>query len=156
MEIVNNQNQKYRIKVWRNPFDQSGLGPKKRVSFLKKLDLLIILIIFSKQNKKKDKEEKKSNRLDLVRNRFDVEQRDLLHKTYNYLEDLRGGYLPIDIQQKQEKLMSREGDKHFIRRKQSQANINLKRTCGVSYVKPTESEQKNVDHIFRKLTPLVF
>lgn len=36
------------------------------------------------------------------------------------------------------------------------ANVNLKRTCGVSYVKPTESEQKNISHIWKPLPPLIY
>lgn len=39
---------------------------------------------------------------------------------------------------------------HFIRRKQT-SNINLKRSCGVSYVKQPESKQENVAQIYEKL-----
>ena len=48
----------------------------------------------------------------------------------------------------------RDGSKsHFIRKKQSQCNI--KRICGVSYVKKTESKQENVRDRYDKLPPIV-
>jgi len=43
---------------------------------------------------------------------------------------------------------------HFIHKKQSHCNI--KRECGVSYVKKTESKQENVrDRGYEKLPPIV-
>ena len=43
---------------------------------------------------------------------------------------------------------------HFIKRKQSHCNV--KRSCGVSYVKKTESKQANVrDRGYEKLPPIV-
>jgi len=42
---------------------------------------------------------------------------------------------------------------HFIRKKQSTCNV--KRICGVSYVKKTESKQENVRDRYDKLPPIV-
>lgn len=44
--------------------------------------------------------------------------------------------------------------RHFIKCKQSTANLRLKRTFGISYVKPSESEQKGVDFYYPKLPPI--
>lgn len=75
-----------------------------------------------------------------------------------FQNDYKSGYTPIEIQQTQEKEFSSLSKKntHFIRKKQSCASINLKRTCGVSYVKPSESLQLDVNEIFPRLPPLVF
>ena len=120
MELIDNNNQKFRIKVWRNPYDQSGLGPNPQ--------------------KKKEKEDKKTDKLKCVVNCFDRQARDSYYVEADYEEDLKNGYDAIEIQNNQDKILRLEGEKHFIRQKQGQSSINLKRTCGVSYVKPTESE----------------
>lgn len=75
-----------------------------------------------------------------------------------YRTDFRKGYLPIEMQEEHEKLekihIEKESKAHFIRKKQSA--VNIKRSCGVTYVKPTESKQKGVTHEFPPLPPLAF
>jgi hypothetical protein len=75
-----------------------------------------------------------------------------------YRTDFRRGYLPIEMQEeheKQEKVQQeKESKAHFIRKKQSA--VNIKRSCGVTYVKPTESKQRGVTHEFPPLPPLAF
>ncbi|CAG9326903.1 unnamed protein product [Blepharisma stoltei] len=74
-------------------------------------------------------------------------------------------YLPIEMQEShklQEDLLNqdnpqkpeKESKAHFIRKKQSAANI--KRSCGVTYVLPTESTQTGVSDQFAPLPPLAF
>jgi len=77
-------------------------------------------------------------------------------------------YLPIEMQEnhkRQEELLDqdkdpkqakteRESKAHFIRKKQSA--VNIKRCCGVTYVKPTESKQEGVSDEFPPLPPLAF
>ena len=75
-----------------------------------------------------------------------------------YRTDFRRGYLPIEMQEEHEKLekvhLEKESKAHFIRKKQTA--VNIKRSCGVTYVKPTESKQKGVTHEFPPLPPLAF
>ena len=75
-----------------------------------------------------------------------------------YRTDFRRGYLPIEMQEEHEKLekvhQEKESKAHFIRKKQTA--VNIKRSCGVTYVKPTESKQKGVTHEFPPLPPLAF
>ena len=79
-------------------------------------------------------------------NPIDFAARKLNFLAQHFENDFRSGYSPIDLQEKQEKDFHNVGNKgtHFIKKKQSCANINLKRTVGVSYVKETESQQLNV------------
>ena len=57
------------------------------------------------------------------------------------------------MQKKQEEVFNYKS--HFIRKKQSSQNVNIKRCTGVSYVKESESQQLNVNHIFKPLPHLV-
>ncbi|KRX03609.1 WD40-repeat-containing domain [Pseudocohnilembus persalinus] len=138
LEIVANNNQKITIEVNINPFASaasSGMGRKT-------------------QDKTKDP-------LENIINRFDKETRDLYFGMIPFTKDYKQGYEPINIQQQQEQDLRKnttidQEKNHFIRKKQSTASVNLKRTCGVSYVKPTESEQLNISHIYDTLPPLVY
>ena len=47
------------------------------------------------------------------------------------------------------------GKKHFIKQKAIQANVKLKRTFGISYIKQPESKQANVSGIYKSVPPLV-
>ena len=97
-----------------------------------------------------------------VPNTIDFITRKANFESLQFNNDFRSGYAPIEIQQIQERDFStkdpekKEKTQHFIRKKQSCAAINLKRTCGVSYVKQSESHQLDVNHIFETLPPLVF
>ncbi|EGR34097.1 hypothetical protein IMG5_024190 [Ichthyophthirius multifiliis] len=91
-----------------------------------------------------------------------MEQRNKYFSQITFIKDYKSGYMPIEIQRQQEieldKMNTQQQKisvKHFIRQKQSQ-NINLKRTCGVSYVKMPESKQHNVSDIYKPLPQLVF
>lgn len=94
---------------------------------------------------------------DNIPNPIDACARDENFRSYNFTTEYKSGYAPIEtqklIESKEKEFTYRN---HFIKKKQSCANINLKRTCGVSYVKHTESKQMNVNHIFETLPPLVF
>jgi hypothetical protein len=61
-------------------------------------------------------------------------------KLINFITNYRSGYAPIELQEINETDATNTTGRHFIKKKQS--TLNLPRTCGVSYVKPTESEQK--------------
>ena len=98
-----------------------------------------------------------------VPNLIDFKARQQEFESLKFLNDFKSGYAPIEIQHNQERDFTTTAkekkdskQQHFIRKKQSCAAINLKRTCGVSYVKPSESQQKDVSHVFEKLAPLVF
>jgi hypothetical protein len=92
-----------------------------------------------------------------IPNPIDTCGRDENFRSYNFTTEYKSGYAPIEtqklIESKEKEFTYRN---HFIKKKQSCANINLKRTCGVSYVKHTESKQSNVNHIFETLPPLVY
>lgn len=60
-------------------------------------------------------------------------------KQINFNINYRSGYAPIELQENNETDTSKVGSKHFIKKKQS--TLSLPRTCGVSYVKASESEQ---------------
>ena len=102
-------------------------------------------------------ENKKVIKLDFP-NAMTEEFRNKDPSTMNYRTDFRKGYLPIDMQEEHEILeklhLEKESKTHFIRKKQSA--INIKRSCGVTYVNPTESKQKGVRHEFSPLPPLAF
>jgi len=92
---------------------------------------------------------------------MDTDYRDYEFSKYNFLKEYPAEYEAINMQNFQEKELQEQGNNegeknHFIRKKVQNANANLKRTCGVSYVKPTESFQKYVDHIWKALPPLIF
>lgn len=95
-----------------------------------------------------------------IPNQINFPLREENFKSLSFTNDFRSGYAPIEIQKTQEKDFSQAAlnkeKSHFIKKKQSCAQINLKRTCGVSYVKKTESQQLNVSHIFEPLPPLVY
>ena len=124
LEIVDNRNQKIKIKV-------SGLTGKTSL-----------------------------RSFETVPNPIDTAARQENFDSQRFNLDFRSGYAPIEIQQTQERDFKdnekKEKTQHFIKKKQSCAQINLKRTCGVSYVKPTESQQLNVSNVFEPLPPLVF
>ena len=124
LEIVDNRNQKIKIKV-------SGLTGKTSL-----------------------------RSFETVPNPIDTAARQENFDSQRFNLDFRSGYAPIEIQQTQERDFKdnekKEKTQHFIKKKQSCAQINLKRTCGVSYVKPTESQQLNVSNVFEQLPPLVF
>lgn len=124
LEIVDNRNQKIKIKV-------SGLTGKTSL-----------------------------RSFETVPNPIDTAARQENFDSQRFTMDFRSGYAPIEIQQTQERDFKdnekKEKTQHFIKKKQSCAQINLKRTCGVSYVKPTESQQLNVSNVFEPLPPLVF
>lgn len=94
-----------------------------------------------------------------IPNPIDFSSRQQWFSSQTFANDFKSGYAPIEIQKTQEKDFSQAQSKekaHFIRKKQSCAAINLKRTCGVSYIKPSESQQLNVSEIFPRLPPLVY
>ncbi|CAD8044026.1 unnamed protein product [Paramecium primaurelia] len=91
-----------------------------------------------------------------IPNCMDYKERDKDFKLGGYKLNYQSGYAPVEIQNRHKDPEDYTKKQHFIRQKQSQANLNLKRTCGVSYVKKSESEQKDVNHIFKKLPPLVY
>ncbi|CAK78674.1 unnamed protein product (macronuclear) [Paramecium tetraurelia] len=91
-----------------------------------------------------------------IPNCMDYKERDKHFKQGGYKLNYQSGYAPVEIQNRHKDPEDYTKKQHFIRQKQSQANLNLKRTCGVSYVKKSESEQKDVSHIFKKLPPLVY
>lgn len=72
-----------------------------------------------------------------------------------FVKDYKSGYAPIDMQLKN----SDEADEtyigstkpHFIRKKQS--TLSLPRSCGVSYIKESESHQGKP---YEPLPPLIF
>lgn len=92
-----------------------------------------------------------------IPNPIDFESRKQWFSSQTFANDFKSGYAPIEIQKTQEKDFAQSKEKaHFIRKKQSCASINLKRTCGVSYIKPSESQQLNVSEVFSRLPPLVY
>lgn len=94
----------------------------------------------------------------VIKNPMTEEFRDRNPASMGYRTDFRKGYLPIEMQEEHEILeklhVEHESKGHFIRKKQSA--VNIKRSCGVTYVKPTESKQKGVRHEFTPLPPLAF
>ncbi|KAL4496210.1 hypothetical protein ABPG72_012947 [Tetrahymena utriculariae] len=139
--LVNNNNQNVEVKVQRTPLDKSASLANKKSNGQ-------ILDPFAK-----------------ISNKFDDFSRNKYFSQINFIKDYKSGYAPIEIQNQQEKELN-EMEKneqqneethkqHFIRRKQTN-NINLKRSCGVSYVKMPESKQENVSDIYQKLPQLVF
>ena len=89
-------------------------------------------------------------------NPYDRDLRQEYFANCDFYKDYTSNYRPIYLQEKNEenqfnKDMSKN---HFIKHKQSQANLKLKRQSGISYVKPTESRQTHVNHIYDPLTPL--
>ncbi|EAR89307.2 hypothetical protein TTHERM_00371220 (macronuclear) [Tetrahymena thermophila SB210] len=139
--LVNNNNQNVEVKVQRTPLDKS----------------------VSLANKKTNGQV--IDPLAKVSNKFDDCSRNKYFSQINFIKDYKSGYAPIEIQNQQEKELN-EMEKneqqneethkqHFIRRKQTN-NINLKRSCGVSYVKMPESKQENVSDIYERLPQLVF
>jgi hypothetical protein len=85
-----------------------------------------------------------------IPNPMTTEFRLKLPNSIGFDTDFRSSYLPIQIQSEQDQ----EPKVHFIRRKQSA--INIKRCCGVTYVLPTESQQKGVRPPLDPLPPLAF
>ena len=120
------------------------------------------LEIINNNNKKIKIEVNRPQKLAFLKasNPFDDEARSFYFSNLKFKEDHKSGYLPITFQTKQVKELEefekekKKEKKHMIRRKQSACNI--KRTCGVSYIKPSESQQKEVNEIYEKLTPLIF
>ena len=90
---------------------------------------------------------------DSVPNPMMKEDRDRFFKELNFNAEYRSGYEPIRMQQIQEQSFNYKS--HFIKKKQSCQNVNIKRCSGVSYVKKSESEQLHVSHIYQKLPNLV-
>jgi hypothetical protein len=109
------------------------------------------------KNPKPEIEKKKTPALN-VSNPMTDEFRDKDPGKMGFRTDFRRGYLPIEMQEEHEKIekfnAERESKAHFIRKKQSA--VNIKRSCGVTYIKPTESKQKGVAHEFELLPPLAF
>ena len=91
--------------------------------------------------------------IDEIPNPMMKEDRDRFFRELSFVTEYRSGYEPIKMQQLQEQAFNFKN--HFIKKKQSCQNVNIKRCSGVSYVKKTESEQINVGHIFQKLPHLV-
>lgn len=71
---------------------------------------------------------------------------------FNNQSTENNSYKPALIQKEQDNLTSKVST-HFIHKKQSQCNI--KRTSGVSYIKPSESRQQHVRDNYEKLPPIV-
>ena len=89
-----------------------------------------------------------------IPNPFDSERKNYFLENINFQRDYKSGYAPIDMQMKNadEPQQTFIGSKmHFIRKKQS--TLSLPRSCGVSYIKPTESHQVSP---FDPLPPLIF
>lgn len=109
------------------------------------------------KEKKLEKVPKDLPKLDIV-NPMTDEFRSKDPALMGYRTDFRKGYLPIEMQEEHEKMekvqAERDSKAHFIRKKQSA--VNIKRSCGVTYVKPTESKQLGVRHEFSPLPPLAF
>ena len=84
-------------------------------------------------------------------NRIDPHLRACLYQGVPFSSSASLNYEPISLQGRNDDNSKR----HFIKQKQAAANIKLKRTFGISYVKERESRQSGVQQIFRKIHPLV-
>jgi len=84
-------------------------------------------------------------------NRIDPSLRTCLYQAVPFTSSASLNYEAISLQGNNDDNSKR----HFIKQKQAAANIKLKRTFGVSYVKERESTQIGVQQIFRKIHPLV-
>ena len=102
-------------------------------------------------------------KLPKINNGFNRELRKKFFDSSPFIKEYTSNYEPIFLQEKnqedkveklEEKMERNQHKKHYIKQKQSQANLRLKRSYGVSYVKPTESKQDNIGNIYDKLTPI--
>lgn len=84
-------------------------------------------------------------------NRIDSNLRACLYHAVPVASCASLSYEPISLQGHNDDNSKR----HFIKQKQAAANIKLKRTFGISYVKERESQQSGVQQIYRKIHPLV-
>ena len=84
-------------------------------------------------------------------NSIDPHIRECLYKSVPFINASSNSYDPVSLQGKNEDNPKR----HFIKQKQAVANIRLKRSFGISYVKERESKQQGVDQIFKKIHPIV-
>lgn len=117
------------------------------------------LTLSAKKEIKKPKQ-KRIEKIDIP-NPMTPEFRCLKSTDMGFRTDFISRYLPIEMQEnalKEEKKFNEEKEKesrtHFIRKKQSA--VNIKRSCGVTYVLPTESKQEGVDDLFPPLPSLAF
>jgi hypothetical protein len=90
-----------------------------------------------------------------IPNPMTTDYRHLDPSDLKFTTSFRSGYLPIELQEQQEaaERLHKEGNTHFIRKKQS--SLNIKRCCGVTYVLPSESHQTGVTGV-PPLPPLAF
>lgn len=89
-----------------------------------------------------------------VVNPFDYNLKNHYLQTTTFQRDYKSGYAPIDMQLQNSDFPEETfiGSKtHYIRKKQ--LTLSLPRSCGVSYVKPSESHQQSP---FDPLPPLIF
>ena len=90
-----------------------------------------------------------------VPNPMEKSARDRWVGELSFNTDYSSSYEPVKMQQEQEKAFAISYKSHFIKKKQSSQNANIKRRCGVSYVKESESRQLHVEDIFLRLPHLV-
>lgn len=106
------------------------------------------------------------NFFESVPNPYDVAGKKHYSGAIPFMRDYKSGYTPIALQNKEKEVEAQEGYEeekkekeerkdngrgHFIRQKQS--TLSLPRSCGVSYVKTSESSQSAP---FDPLPPLIF
>ena len=129
---------------------------KEKIDKVDKIDKKIRILKPKKIKNESDLQPQKS--VLLIPNPMTEEFRNKDPCKMGYRTDFKKGYLPIEMQEEHEKLeqihIQHESKSHFIRKKQSA--VNIKRSCGVTYIKPTESKQKGVIHEFEPLPPLAF
>ena len=81
---------------------------------------------------------------------FDTSLRNSYAKTLSFISNFKNDYTAISLQKDSEKYNEDEANQtHFIKKKQTTSNI--KRKCGVSYVKQSESTQLNVEDKYEYL-----
>lgn len=95
-----------------------------------------------------------------VPNPFNRKLRRFFFENSQFYKNYTSNYEPIYLQERNQEKPDAPGEdpsdrlpsdahkKHFIKTKHTQANMRLKRTYGVSYIKPTESHQENVTGIY--------
>jgi hypothetical protein len=91
-----------------------------------------------------------------VANPFDFERRSHFLNSLKFEKVYKSGYAPIEMQEKnkdelEDPNINKVCKTHFIRKKQS--TLSLPRSCGVSYIKASESTQGAP---FEPLPPLIF
>ena len=84
-------------------------------------------------------------------NKIDSKIRDSLYRNANFKSQDYEKYEMVQVQGDNEDVPKR----HFIKQRLAQANIRLKRTFGISYVKQRESKQNGVEGIYRQVPPMV-